>query len=187
MSRQTPRLPTHPVFGIHPRFFKRCLCKFAHSRLFFQYMPINIYQHRCQTGQPVYINLYVKPVYINIYRSGLFAQVGEREDVLEFLQNVENVTRFLFCYHFHQHHHPSDVHSIFVTLLIMISSHFYTNSCHYHSKLHLLILCPIGHYDLFWLSIRSCLAAQKSLTFQLLHIQVRKIIIFFYDPVIVKI
>ena len=67
MSRQTPRLLTHPVFGIHPRFFKRCLCKFVHSRLFFQYMPINIYQHRCQTGQPVYINLYVKRENLYIY------------------------------------------------------------------------------------------------------------------------
>ena len=67
---------------------------------------------------------------------------------------------------------------------LMISSNIHmgsSNSCHYSSKVYILILCLIRHYDLFWLfwlSIRSCLAAQKSLTFQLLHIQARKIIIF---------
>ena len=102
--------------------------KGAFANLFIQGCFSNI----CQS---IYINIDVKRdnlcisismsnLSIYIYRSGLFAQVGEREDVLEFLQNVENATRFLFCYYIHQHHHPSDVHSIFVTLLILISSLF---------------------------------------------------------------
>ena len=152
-------------------------------------MPINIYQ---------YINIYFKQdnLCISICMSNLYISIYIGLDCLprwekgRMFWNSSRMSRmqsgsfFVITFSNTTNHHPSDVHSIFVTLLIMISSNILmgsSNSCHYSSKVYLLILCLIGHYDLFWLfwlSIRSCLAAQKSLTFQLLHIQARKIIIF---------
>ena len=144
MSRQTPRLPTLFLayaldFAIF--FIQGCLSHICQSI----YINISTYMSNettCVKQGNLYISIYCLPR----WEKGRMFWNSSR------MSRMQSGSFFVITFTNTTNHHPSDVHSIFVTLLIMISSNIHmgsSNSCHYSSKVYLLILCLIGHYDLF--------------------------------------